>query len=1023
MKIMRFTHLTIVVAAAVFFAAAHTAHARYRVGTFAADEITAESAQLNGFVNPSRRSTRYAFEMRRIGQRHYHRVTSWRRLPRGSTNIPVARIVANLRPETTYRFRVVAIRAGVRKHGSGRTFTTLPVPPTAVTGPAQNVLNSTATLTGTVTKNASEDAVAYFEWGTTTNYGNTTATFLVNLDTQNVSSDISGLAADTTYHFRLVATNSGGIGYGEDQTFSTTVSAPSVTTLAATIIDTDSAILNGSVNPNGGATTVFFEWGTSTAYGNVTAATSLPAGASPVSVSATLDGLAANTTYHFRVVATNSGGRSEGADVTFTITVNAPIVTTTAATAVNATTATLNGTVNPNGVPATARFEWGTTISYGNLTDVIAIPAGNSPVSVSATLNGLTPNTTYHFRLIAMNAGGSSTGGDVTFFTQPVVAECTEAALRAAMAFGGTVLIQCDSTITLANTIEVSQSVTLDGTGHTVTISGGGSTRVFTVNAGVNFTLNNLTIANGSATRGGGLLNNGGSIQLSNVTFRNNHATEAGGALANESGSVTALDCDFKGNAVSGGSDAKGGAIANAGTLLLANCSVADNSASATSTLEFSAGAFGGGLYNEGTATLSNCVVSENVAAGGAAIANDVFVLGGGVGEGGGIHNAGTLTVATSRVDSNIASGGAGTTLTHDPGVSEGANGTAGGTASGGGISHRDGTLQISQATIQNNLSLGGTGGAGGTGGTAPVGETAKTGGTGGAGGDARGGAVFLAAPSAGINASLLAHNSVLAGSGGAGGTGGGISGVFGGKGGTGGIGGFAGGGAVHDEAGALNVTNSTMAGNTIFGGNGGAAGSGAPCNPSLNSPGAGGNGGSAGSSLGAAVYSGFGTMTIIHGTIASNAAAAGVAAPGAPGISACSGQPDSAAGAAGASGTANAAIFTSPGRQTILVATIVAYNQVPSQIVGPLTDTGFGYNIFSDASGAADSTSLLNTDPLLGPLSDNGGPTLTMPLLPGSPAIDTIPPEAAIFSPSSDQRGVARPQGTNFDVGAFEKN
>ncbi len=77
------------------------------------------------------------------------------------------------------------------------------------------------------------------------------------------------------------------------------------------------------------------------------------------------------------------------------------------------------------------------------------------------------------------------------------------------------------------------------------------------------------------------------------------------------------------------------------------------------------------------------------------------------------------------------------------------------------------------------------------------------------------------------------------------------------------------------------------------------------------------------------------------------------------------------------------------------------------------------GRNLFSDAPGVPlDPTDLINTDPLLAPLADNGGPTLTQALLPGSPAID-----AGIALPGieTDQRGIPRPQGTAPDIGAFE--
>ena len=77
------------------------------------------------------------------------------------------------------------------------------------------------------------------------------------------------------------------------------------------------------------------------------------------------------------------------------------------------------------------------------------------------------------------------------------------------------------------------------------------------------------------------------------------------------------------------------------------------------------------------------------------------------------------------------------------------------------------------------------------------------------------------------------------------------------------------------------------------------------------------------------------------------------------------------------------------------------------------------GHNLFSDTPAVTlDPTDLLNTDPLLGPLADNGGPTFTQALLPGSPAIDA---GVAVAGVTSDQRGIPRPQGSAPDIGAFE--
>jgi len=182
--------------------------------------------------------------------------------------------------------------------------------------------------------------------------------------------------------------------------------APTVSTLAATVVTSQSATLNGSVNPNGLATTMYFQWGTSIAYGSTTVSQSVGSGTAGLSANANLSNvLSPNTTYHFRLVASNSAGPAYGADQAFTTTSSGsvpPSVTTAAASNLSASSATLNGTVNPNGLTTTAHFEWGTSTSYGQITSDQFIGSGTSTVGVNANLaTGLAPNTTYHFRLVA----------------------------------------------------------------------------------------------------------------------------------------------------------------------------------------------------------------------------------------------------------------------------------------------------------------------------------------------------------------------------------------------------------------------------------------------------------------------------------------------------------------------------------------------------------------------------------------------------------------------------------------------
>ena len=114
--------------------------------------------------------------------------------------------------------------------------------------------------------------------------------------------------------------------------------------------------------------------------------------------------------------ATNSGGTSSGKDATFKTLPNPPTVTTGPASGVSQTVATLNAEVNPNGAEVSeCKLEYGPTASYGTSTPCNPSPgSGSSTVAVSASLSGLTPSTTYHYRVVATNLGGVSYGADET---------------------------------------------------------------------------------------------------------------------------------------------------------------------------------------------------------------------------------------------------------------------------------------------------------------------------------------------------------------------------------------------------------------------------------------------------------------------------------------------------------------------------------------------------------------------------------------------------------------------------------
>ena len=235
----------------------------------------------------------------------------------------------------------------------------------------------------------------------------------------NVSANISGLTANTVYHFRIVATNSAGTRFGSDRTFTTlSLTGPPVAiTNPATFIASFSSTLNGLLDPHGLTTSVHFDYGPTTSYGLTTGPQSRT-GNTYLNIGANVSSLTANTPYHFRIVASNSAGTSTGADKTFTTltATGAPVVTTNAATNVTASSATLNGSLDPHGLTTNVSFQYGTTTGYGRTTPMQS-QTGNTYRNITANIGTLTAHTTYHFRIVATNSAGTRLGTDRTFTT------------------------------------------------------------------------------------------------------------------------------------------------------------------------------------------------------------------------------------------------------------------------------------------------------------------------------------------------------------------------------------------------------------------------------------------------------------------------------------------------------------------------------------------------------------------------------------------------------------------------------
>lgn len=347
--------------------------------------------------------------------------------------------------------------------------------PSVVTSNVSNITVTSAASGGNITDDGNAGIISRGVcWGTAQNPAINGSHSSDGTGTGSFSSTISGLNSGTAYYLRAYATNSEGTGYGESVTFTTLGQAPVAITLDATSIQADGATLNGTVNANYLSATVTFEYGLTTSYGStITAVQSPVTGNTNTNVSAVVTGLTGGTTYHFRIKTVNSLGTTYGSDKVFTTLGQVPTATTLDASNVLAETATLNGSVNPNYLTTTVTFEYGTSVSYGSTVTAIQSPvSGNTTISVSANISGLMPgNVTYHCRVVAVNALGTTYGNDMTFITtgQPPTARTklatnvtsTTATLNASVNANNlptTVIFEYGLTTSYGSTITAAQS-------------------------------------------------------------------------------------------------------------------------------------------------------------------------------------------------------------------------------------------------------------------------------------------------------------------------------------------------------------------------------------------------------------------------------------------------------------------------------------------------------------------------------------------------------------------------------------
>jgi hypothetical protein len=218
------------------------------------------------------------------------------------------------------------------------------------------------------------------------------------------------------------------------QIFGPDIAIPDVTTEPASGVTPVSATLNGTVNPDkAGEATCRFEWGTTTEFGKIAPCEpeGVAEGGAPVPVHAALSGLAPDTTYHYRLQATNRADahtNSGEARQDREFTTSGPGIHEESVTNVAATSATLDASIDPNHAPTTYYFQYGTSTAYGTEIPVApgaSIGSGKGDEEVFQHLQGLLAGTVYHYRVVAVSELKPGEvevfeGADQTLLTQPL---------------------------------------------------------------------------------------------------------------------------------------------------------------------------------------------------------------------------------------------------------------------------------------------------------------------------------------------------------------------------------------------------------------------------------------------------------------------------------------------------------------------------------------------------------------------------------------------------------------------------
>lgn len=401
--------------------------------------------------------------------------------------------MSNLTPGTIYYVRAYATNSIGTVYGNQVTFTTSAAAPTVITSAITAITATTASSGGEITNDGGGSITSRGVcWNTsanptTTDSKTTDAQFgilasnpfgekTVNAPGGSFVSNITGLSAGTLYYVRAYATNSAGTTYGNQLTFTTNATLPTVITTAASSITSTSAMSGGNVTGDGGATVTVKGVCWSMNQNPTITDNKTTNGQGTGVFTSSLTDLTPATTYYIRAYATNDTGTAYGEQATFSTPAVAPTITTNAVSGLTTTTAVTGGNVtNSGGATVTERgICWATTSNPVVSDNKITSGTGNGEFEV--TIIGLTPGHTYYVRAYALNTVGTAYGDQVICTTlselPTVITTIISAIDKTTAVSGGTITSDGGDAITARGVCwstsqnpTVSNSKTEDGSG------------------------------------------------------------------------------------------------------------------------------------------------------------------------------------------------------------------------------------------------------------------------------------------------------------------------------------------------------------------------------------------------------------------------------------------------------------------------------------------------------------------------------------------------------------------------------